>query len=108
MWIDRKVYDVLRLDYTKANEECKALAGSNHSLQTTLDWLMVRVTQLERERQQLLLQYTGVKVEIPVITRQPIDASVPIDALPNFDDMGDDQAKKLGIGWNKDGTVSYA
>ena len=79
------------------------------ALMTTLDWLRVRVTQLEMERAQMLYNYTGVKVPTPIIDRKP-EVHGPEGAaagLPNFEDVGDAEAARLGVGWNPDGTVRY-
>lgn len=107
MWISRKSYDDLRAEWIKNHEEARVLNQQNTALMTTLDWLRVRVTQLEMERAQLLLNYTGVRIPTPVITRPAADAN-PMNQLPNFNDIGDDEAAKLGIGWNPDGTLSYS
>jgi hypothetical protein len=106
MWISRKTYDDLRLDAAKCNAVCTEQARTIATLQATLDWFRVRITQLEIERAQLLFNYTGVKVPTPEIQRAP-DPGQQLHALPHFNDVGDDEAKRLGIGWNDDGTVRY-
>ena len=108
MWIDRKTYDDLRLDYAKANEEARVLSHQNQVLITTLDWLRVRVTQLEMERAQLLWRYTGVKVPVPEIVKTDGVASNPMAQTPNFNDVGDTEAAKLGISWDDNGELVYA
>ena len=114
MWIDRKTYDDLRLEYAKNHEECRVLAAQNTFLQTTLDWLRVRVTQLEAERSQLLFNFTGVKVPVASIEREtpprPNRGNVSdiLAAVNHFDDVGDTEAGQLGVSWAPDGTLSYA
>lgn len=105
MWIDRKTYDDLRLDRTTWLAEARTLTTQNQALTTTLDWLRVRVTQLELERAQLLWNYTGVKVPTPTITHTATD-TVPLTP-PNFQDIGDAEAAKQGIEWADDGTLLY-
>lgn len=106
MWIDRKTWDELKLQLAQKNGENTVFSNNYTALMTTLDWLRVRVTQLEMERAQLLFNYTGVRVPTPAITRAE-EHPDPNIALPNFDDVGDEEAARLGIGWNPDGTVRY-
>ena len=105
MWCDRKVYDDLRLDTAKRGAECQVLQQQNTTLTTTLDWLRVRVTQLEQERAQLLFNYTGVKVPTPRIEYEhAAEAAHP----PHFRDVGDVEAARLGISWDEAGNLVYA
>ena len=108
MWITRDAYDDLRLDVAKHSAECQVLQQQNTALMTTLDWLRVRVTQLEMERAQLLWNYTGVKVPVPEIVRTDGVASSPMTQIPNFNDMGDVEAAKLGVGWDSNGELVYS
>jgi len=78
--------------------------------QASIDWFIVRITQLEKERAQLLFNYTGVKIEVPEIAKAPEpnrDKSLRdlLASTPNFEDLGDEMASKLGVGWNADGTL---
>ena len=110
MWIDRKTYDDLRLDAAKCNEECLVLQRQNTTLTTTLDWLRVRVTQLEMERAQLLYNYTGIKVATPVITKTEPTPHGANPMMPSsyFNDVGDAEAAKLGVSWDDNGELVYA
>lgn len=109
MFLDRKVYDDLRLDNAKLQTEARVLSEQNRALQTTCDWFRVRISQLERERAQLLFNYTGVKVEVPEIVAAPTAKDThPLNAVPHFNDIGDEAAKLLGVGWNADGTLRYS
>lgn len=108
MWMDRKTYDDLRLQLAQKSGENTVLSQHYIALMTTMDWLRVRVTQLEMERAQLLWNYTGVKVAAPVITKTDISPDTnPMTQIPNFNDVGDDMAAKLGISWAEDGTLVY-
>lgn len=108
MFISRKTYDDLRLNEAKARGQAAELAQERAQLVTTVDWLRIRVTQIEKERAQLLYLYTGVKVPVPEIARMSETPSSPLHATPNFDDVGDAEALRLGIGYNEDGTLKYA
>jgi hypothetical protein len=103
MWVRRTLYDQVWQEWVKSREEAAIFQRVNEHQQTTMDWLMVRLTQLEKERAALLFKLSGVVIETPVITREPtspIPQNVPVDALPIFDDMGEEQ--------NPDGSVKYA
>lgn len=106
MFLDRKTYDDMRLDNAKAQTEARVLSEQNRALQVSLDWFRVRVSQLEMERAQLLYNYTGVKVAVPSIERAP-EAAVAsaLQAVQGFEDVGDREAARLGLGWNADGTL---
>ena len=110
MWIDRQTYDDLRLDAAEARGAKQALERQVSALDTTMDWMRVRVNQLEEERAQLLFTYTGVKVSVPKISRAPEIDPTPyrrtMDEMPSFEDVGNEAAAALGLSWNPDGTMS--
>jgi len=74
-----------------------------------VDWFRIRLTQLEKERAQMILRYTGVAIESPVFAKEPEKS--PLDQVlgevSTFDDVGDEIAAKLGIGWKPDGSLEY-
>ena len=118
MWVDRKTYTEIGLELAKVREEARVLNDQNRTLRTSLEWLMVRVTQLEKERAALVYNYMGVKVEVPDIQpSRPAVRSTPHEvplAVPatlgfaGFQDMGDEEAARHGIGWDDEGKVTYS
>lgn len=116
MWIDRSTHRRL-LQLVSDLEKAMALSEGirqtyseqNKVLQTNLDWLRVRVNQLEHERAQLVYNYMGIKIQTPEIQRTtPVDTPVhPLVELPSFEDMGDAEAKRQGVEWNDEGRVVY-
>lgn len=105
MWISRAAFETLSAERIKAAEEARVLAQQNAAQQITMDWLRVRNEQVERERAQLLWQYVGIKVQIPVAMPAP---SAPEEVLSGgnaFEDIGDAAAAAAGIDWNPDGTL---
>lgn len=83
------------------------------AMQTTLDWLTVRVTQLEKERARLLYNYMGIKVETPEIIKKSErqaeeDVRNMLHSVPHFADMGDEEARRQNVTWNPDGTIATA
>lgn len=109
MWISRVVFTELRDKLLKAEAVRDSLATHNRALETTCDWFRVRITQLEHERALLIQHYMGVNIPVPSIERVPDKPKEsPYHPVPHFNDIGDAEAKRLGITWNPDGSVSYA
>lgn len=106
MWISRETYDDLRRDVAVLREAERIYTQQNHALEVTMNWLTVRVTQLEQERAQLLFNYTGVKVPTPRIEHDQHAAHVAHPA--SFADVGDAEAARLGISWDEAGNLVYA
>lgn len=108
MWIKRELFEQLISERTEAQTTAIVLARTNAAQQASLDWLQVRVTQLEKERAQMIFNYTGVKVEVPEVVkeapRKPTGNPL-FDAAVSFNDVGDAEAQKQGLGWNDDGTL---
>lgn len=106
MWVDRTLYDDIRKKLWETAAVNQALEKQVTAQQSTIDWMAVRLTQVEHEKAQLLFNYTGVKIASPVL-KQADESSVDLNQAPSFSDIGDAQAEKLGISWNDDGTIRY-
>jgi hypothetical protein len=108
MWVDRAAYDETRKALWEAVAKNTVLERQVEAQQSTLNWMALRVTQVEHERAQLLFNYTGVKIETPVISPKPNDAVEDVvGQAMNFDDVGEEVAKRMGISHNEDGTLRY-
>ncbi len=110
MFISRKHYDDLRLEWAKTHEAARVLSEQNIALQTTIEWMRVQVNQAQHERSHFMHLYSGVTIPPPVIERASAATERISDAmqgLPNFEDLGDVAAAKLGVDWNPDGTIAY-
>ena len=114
MWISTPAYLKNVEDAIQLRVERDIAIQQVKQQETTLAWFMHRLTQVERERSQLIHNYTGVKVEAPVY--EPSDPERdgsamiqknPLNALPNFNDVGDLEAARLGIDWNSEGELLY-
>ena len=109
----RQHIEDLRCDGAVLRQEAKVLSEQNRFLQTTLDWMRIRLTQVEHVRAQMLYNFTGVKVQVPSIEREMPPCSDPrsvsdiLAAVNHFGDVGDIEAAKLGVSWADDGSVSY-
>lgn len=106
MIISRKVYDDLRDSLVKSQIEANALTQVNAQLNAHIEWMRVRLTQIEYERAQLIKRYMGV--DIPTPTFDAPDEHPDPNQTIDFNDVGDKMAEALGIGWNPDGTLKYA
>ena len=109
MWISRKDYDRLVLRNAELEGENRATREHLTATKTTLDWARVRLSQTEHERAQLLFNYTGVKIATPAIVEERATVGPSIhdvmSQMPSFDDIGDAEARRLGLAWNDDGTI---
>ena len=114
MWINRRSYERLvqvihNLEKSIASSEGirQTYAEQNKVLQVTLDWLRVRVNQLEHERAQLLLNYTGVKIIVPEIQKSPEPKERSSNEAFSFSGLNDEEAARQGITWDEYGNVVY-
>jgi hypothetical protein len=109
MWISQPTFMALVSESALARGELASLQARFAAQDAMVDWFRIRLTQLEKERAQMILKYTGVAIETPVFAKEP---ETPIDQVlgevSTFDDVGDEIAKKLGIGWRPDGTLDYS
>jgi hypothetical protein len=118
MWVDRKAWDHVNHQLAQAYGTVAGLERSITALETTMDWMRVRLTQLEHERAMLIQHTLGVTIAVPSIEKAPptkgtgtprSDFGHPLHAMPSFDDVGDEEAARLGISWDPtDGSVRYA
>jgi hypothetical protein len=107
MWISRTEFFELLHAKSQAEGVAQALEKQVAVHQTSLDWMKVRVNQLESERAQLLFAATGAKLNVPEIIRRPVDDTNPLLELPAiFEDVGDEVADRLHIFHAADGTLT--
>ena len=108
MWIERKLFMDLIQKESVARGELSALQTRFAAQDSMVDWFRIRLTQLEKERAQMILKLYGVVIESPVLAKEP---ERPLDQVlgevSTFDDVGDEIAQKLGINWKPDGTLQY-
>lgn len=117
MWVDKQTMDDLRLSEANARGIAQALERQVIAQNTTLDWMRIRLTQLEHERAVLIQNYMGISITTPVFEKAPVKSTgvgqgrsewdSPLNAVPSFEDIGDEEAARLGIEHNGDGTVRY-
>ena len=107
MWVDRKLYDDIRKKLWETAAVNQTLEKQVTAQQSTIDWMAVRLTQVEHEKAQLLFNYTGVKIETPAYKSAPETPQLDLNQTAYFADIGDEKAEALGISWNADGTIRY-
>jgi hypothetical protein len=108
MWVSTKLFEALILGKGEAEGRAAELTRINIALQGTIDWLGVRLTQSEHERAALTANYMGVKIPSFSIEQERPSNGVNHalnDAMAIFKDVGDDEAKRLGIDWDDNGTI---
>lgn len=108
MWLNRKVYDDLRDKLVAAEAEARGQAGALRTVQANLDFMRVRLNQLEQERAILIERMFGVKVPVPEIVKvaDPFD-NHKFNEVFSFEDVGDERAAQLGIQHDPDGIAVY-
>lgn len=107
MWISRKDYTDLVEGRMEAQTVAVTLGRTTTYQTTTIDWLKMRLTQVEMERAQLIQRFLGVSIPVPEFAG-PKEPEQSTNELFNFKDIGDAEADRLGIGWNADGTLRRA
>lgn len=109
MWVKRTEYAELIDRAARMQGEKDAMQRQVDAQKTNQDWMVLRLTQLEHERAQLLYRYMDVKITTPTVELDvpvvPETSQIGSD-LPSFDDVGDAEAKKLGLDWDADGRVT--
>lgn len=108
MWISRADYDVLVERSFKANGAVEVLERQVAAQRTTMEFLAFRLTTAEHERAQLIHRYMGVSIAVPSIDldvdRTPHDSKM--SDIPSFQDVGDEEAKALGLDWDEQGRAT--
>ena len=101
--------DRLTIELARAQGELRANERTLTALETTMDWMRTRLTQLEHERAMLIQNYMGITIKVPTVEKQhtPSPHVNPLFAAPNFEDVGEDEAARMGISHNPDGTLRY-
>jgi hypothetical protein len=115
MWVNRQLFDMIVADNKKLQDEVtfERIGSSRMSASTvelrsqkakddiTIDWMRHRVNALEKQNAVLLNKAAGIFVPVPEIvpTRPGTMSELPADInhLQSFDDVGDEEAKRLGV-----------
>jgi hypothetical protein len=110
MWINRRAYQDLQDEITKLRATVIAETGANKALKEMSNWLMLRVTALEKERAVHMDKFYGVKIPVPELSPAIVPdpfASHPFNETMSFADVGDEEAHRLGIQHDAEGKIIY-
>ena len=111
MWISSAVFESLVADRAKAEGKSHAQELEVVALKGTMEWMIVRLNQLEHERAVMIQQYMGVRIAAPSIesTRSEVESATFMNTSADlFSDVGDAEANRLGLGWNDQGEMTSA
>lgn len=112
MWIKQQTFERLIEERAEASGRVQSLIEQVSAQKATVEWLMLRLSQVEHERAILTETFLGVKLPVPVIKSAPSPASTItaddlLNSMPSFEDMGDDAAAAAGISWDEHSRVVY-
>jgi hypothetical protein len=111
MWVKRSEYRQLVQDTAAALGARDAMQRQVDTQKTNQDWMVLRLTQLEHERAQLLYRYMDIKITVPTVELDnpvvPHTDTNRLSDIPSFEDVGDEEAKKLGLDWDSDGRLTH-
>ena len=105
MWISRRAFEQLTAERIQASERARVLSDQNTAIKAMNDWLRLYVQRIEHERAILMKKYMGIIVPTPTFAEPEQDDRDLLGGTSLFQDVGDEQAKKLGIDWADDGTL---
>jgi hypothetical protein len=108
VFLSRQAYQDLKDELVQVRAQAAAQLEANKVLQTNMDWFRHRLTQIEKERAQLIHHALGVKIPTPEFDRVPDAAQRPLldHPLENqdiFRGLSDEEAAKQGLQWDIDG-----
>lgn len=123
MWINKKYFNQIVADYARVQQayadirsDNVGLMASRHELNTqkakddlTIDWMRHRINALEKQNAILMQKVAGVAMPVPeIVASRPGTMSAPdFSHLPSFEDVGDSEAIRLGIGHDSNGFVEF-
>lgn len=92
---------------TELETRCTGLREQKTKDDITIDWMRHRVNALEKQNAILMGKATGLAFSVPeIVPTRPGTLSMPsFDTLPDFEDVGDDKAKELGLLHDAQGQV---
>lgn len=101
MFLSRQAYQDLKDGITQAQAEAIAQKQANIVLQANMDWFRHRLTQIEKERAQLIHHALGVKIPTPEFHKDdPVQRFMQdhnFSAQDIFRDLDDVEAQKQGV-----------
>lgn len=125
MWISKVLFDLIMTDNKRQSLEIADVRAFNRDAvarlemsmaqkakdDMTIDWMRHRVNALEKQNTILLGKATGLHFPVPEIvpTRPGTISGLDFNgSMPSFEDVGDEEAKKLGIAHDGEGHLKFA
>ena len=123
MWVNRQYFKTViednrqqDADLRQRAHEMAMLIGENRTLgaqkakdDVHIDWLRHRVNALEKMTAVLMQKAAGVSLPVPeIVPTRPGSMTVPnFDYMPSFEDVGEEEARRLGIEHDDSGELIY-
>lgn len=124
MWIDKAFFNMVLTDNKEQESQIAQLREVGAALvqlkidltaqkakdDLHLDYCRHRINALERERAILLNKAAGIVIATPeIVSTRPGTMTSPPDfgTMPSFDDLGDAEASRLGVGHDDAGNLVY-
>jgi hypothetical protein len=124
MWVNRQLFDMILKDNKAQQNEILDLRSFNRDMVTKaemlvaqkakddqhIDWMRHRINALEKEKAALIQKELGITLAVPeIMTVRPgtVGGAPDFSHIPSFEDVGEDEAKRLGIDVDADGRLFY-
>lgn len=123
MWVNKQFFEMVIADNKAMAEKNTQWQNTAHVLQTkhddalaqkvrddlSIEWLRHRVNSLEKQNAVLLQKVAGVAMPIPeIVPTRPGTMTVPdFSQMPSFDDLGDEDARRLGVAVDDFGYIQF-
>ena|SRR5579859_7273871 len=125
MWVSKQFFQMILDDNKRLQDAVEfekigasRMSASTNELRTqkakddiTIDWMRHRINALEKQNAILMQKAAGIAMPVPEIvpTRPGTLSGMPLDFshLPSFEDVGDEQAAKLGVIHDEEGQLVY-
>jgi hypothetical protein len=113
MWIKAATFERLMKERYEATGVNIALERMATAQKATIEFMAMRLQQVEHERALLTEKFLGISLPVPVVKNMPslastITADDLLNSMPSFEDMGDDAAAAEGVSWDETGRIVYA
>jgi hypothetical protein len=123
MWVNKVLFDTILADNKAQADRIAAVWNTCHALQAkhdaalaqkakddiSIDWMRHRVNALEKQNAILMQKAAGILLPVPeIVPSRPGSMTVPDFAhLPSFEDVGDEEAKRLGVSTDDFGFLQF-
>jgi hypothetical protein len=99
---------IRRSTYTALLRELADLREAKARAETLADLLRIQLNTTAHELATLKAERTGQRHLVPKLEKPVSSVDDYAQGVVSFEDMGDEEAHRLGITFNDDGTVKYS